>query len=197
MSTGAVPSPVRPAQRVPPDRFQLPIDRMRAGYYSDKDSVRARDVLAGTGRNPRVTMQVFQKQAAWLGGVDEAIAILKLCLTSGYQWTDLEVHALRDGDRVAPRETAMLIEGPYVAFAHLETLYLGVMARRTRVATNTRLVVEAAWPKPVLFFPPASTIGRCRPATAMRRTLPEQSVCRPTPRPRGGGRKGSGWCRTR
>ena len=153
MSTGAVPSPVRPAQRVPPDRFQLPIDRMRAGYYSDKYFVRARDVLAGTGRNPRVTMQVFQKQAAWLGGVDEAIAILKLCLTSGYQWTDLEVHALRDGDRVAPRETAMLIAGPYVAFAHLETLYLGVMARRTRVATNTRLVVEAAWPKPVLFFP--------------------------------------------
>jgi nicotinate phosphoribosyltransferase len=47
----------------------------------------------------------------------------------------------------------MLISGPYVAFAHLETLYLGVLARRTRVATNTRLVVEAAWPKPVMFFP--------------------------------------------
>jgi len=47
----------------------------------------------------------------------------------------------------------MLIRGPYVAFAHLETLYLGVLARRTRVATNTRLVVEAAWPKPVMFFP--------------------------------------------
>jgi len=28
-----------------------------------------------------------------------------------------------------------------------------VLARRTRVATNTRLVVEAAWPKPVMFFP--------------------------------------------
>ena len=47
----------------------------------------------------------------------------------------------------------MLISGPYRAFAHLETLYLGVLARRTRVATNTRLVVEAAWPKPVMFFP--------------------------------------------
>ena len=47
----------------------------------------------------------------------------------------------------------MLIKGPYVAFAHLETVYLGVLARRTRVATNTRLVVEAAWPKPILFFP--------------------------------------------
>jgi nicotinate phosphoribosyltransferase len=47
----------------------------------------------------------------------------------------------------------MTISGPYAAFAHLETVYLGVLARRTRVATNTRLVVEAAWPKPVMFFP--------------------------------------------
>jgi nicotinate phosphoribosyltransferase len=98
-------------------------------------------------------MQVFQKQEAWLGGTDEAIAILKLCLTSGYRWADLEVLALRDGDRIAPLETVMLVTGPYVAFAHLETVYLGVLARRTRVATNTRLVVEAAWPKPVMFFP--------------------------------------------
>jgi nicotinate phosphoribosyltransferase len=126
---------------------------MREGYYSDKYFVRARDVLLGTARNPRVTMQVFQKQSAWLGGMDEAIAILKTCLTAGFQWTDLEVRALRDGDRLEPGETVLLITGPYVAFAHLETLYLGVLARRTRVATNTREVVEAAWPKPVLFFP--------------------------------------------
>jgi nicotinate phosphoribosyltransferase len=85
--------------------------------------------------------------------VDEAIAILKLCLTDGYSWSDLEVRALRDGDRVEPREPVMHITGPFIAFAHLETLYLGVLARRTRVATNTRLVVEAAWPKPVMFFP--------------------------------------------
>ena len=126
---------------------------MRAGYYADKYFVRTRDVLAESGRNPRVTMQVFQKQAAWLGGVDEAIAVLKTCLTDGYGWTDLEVTALRDGDRVEPHESVMFIRGPYRAFAHLETVYLGVLARRTRVATNTRLVVEAAWPKPVLFFP--------------------------------------------
>lgn len=47
----------------------------------------------------------------------------------------------------------MTIEGPYDAFAHLETLYLGVLARRTRVGSNTRLVVEAAKPKEVMFFP--------------------------------------------
>lgn len=147
------PPPLRPSQRVPPERFGLPVERLRSGYYSDKYFVRARDVLLASGRDPVVTMQVFQKQQAWLGGVDEAIAILKTCLTNGCAWSDLAVRALRDGDRVEPRETVMIITGRYAAFAHLETLYLGVLARRTRVATNTRLVVEAAWPKPVMFFP--------------------------------------------
>jgi len=110
-------------------------------------------VLIADGHNPVVTMQVFAKKAAWLGGIDEAIAILKLCLTEGYRWEDLEVQALRDGDRIEPWETVLLITGPYAAFAHLETLYLGVLARRTKVATNTRKVVEAAWPKPIMFFP--------------------------------------------
>ena len=113
---------------------------MRAGYYSDKYFVRARDILNAAGRDPHVTMQIFQKQDAWLGGVDEAIAILKTCLSDGYRFPDLEVRALRDGDKVEPWETVMLISGPYAAFAHLETLYLGVLARRTRVATNTRRV---------------------------------------------------------
>ncbi|MGH7659109.1 MAG: quinolinate phosphoribosyl transferase, partial [Gemmatimonadales bacterium] len=90
------------------------------------------------------------KTHAFLGGVDEAIAILKLCAS---EWSDLEVHALFDGDEVDPWETVMLIEGPYDAFAHLETLYLGVLARRTRVGTNTRRVVEAAAPKQIMFFP--------------------------------------------
>ena len=148
-----LPPPLRPERRVPPERFQLPVERMREGYYSDKYFVRTRDVLVRAGRNPRVTMQLFQKGTAWLGGVDEALAILRTCLTAGSAWRDLEVHALRDGDRIEPHETVMLITGPFVAFAHLETVYLGVLARRTRVATNTRLVVEAAWPKPVLFFP--------------------------------------------
>ena len=149
----AAPPPLRPAERIPPERFQLPVERMRTGYYSDKYFVRTRDVLLRSRRQPKVTMQVFQKQPAWLGGVDEAIAILKTCLTEGFDWTDIDVRALRDGDAVEPRETVMTISGPYTAFAHLETLYLGVLARRTRVATNTRLVVEAAWPKPVMFFP--------------------------------------------
>jgi nicotinate phosphoribosyltransferase len=95
-------------------------------------------------------MQVFGKAQAFLGGVDEAIAILKIC---AIEWPELELHALYEGDAVEPWETVLLIEGPYDTFAHLETLYLGVLSRRTRVGTNTRRVVEAAAPKEVMFFP--------------------------------------------
>ncbi|HET7023796.1 MAG TPA: hypothetical protein VFI39_01155 [Gemmatimonadales bacterium] len=136
--------------RLDPAIFNLPVDKMRAGYYSDKYFVRAREILLADGARPRVTMQVFGKSSAYLGGIDEAVAILRLCAV---EWPSLTVHALHEGDEVAPWETVMLIEGPYDAFAHLETLYLGVLSRRTRVGTNTRRVVDAARPKDVMFFP--------------------------------------------
>jgi nicotinate phosphoribosyltransferase len=140
--------PRRP--RLDPEIFNLPVEKMRDGYYSDKYFVRAREILETDDYHPRVTMQVFGKQSAFLGGIDEAIAILKLC---SFNWEALEVSALYDGDEIAPWETVMLIEGPYDVFAHLETLYLGVLARRTRVGTNTLRVVQAAAPKEVMFFP--------------------------------------------
>src|SRR2546426_4932479 len=137
-------------KRLDPAIFNLPVEKMKAGYYSDKYFVRAREVLLKDKHRPRVTMQVFGKTRAYLGGIDEAIAILKLCAE---QWRELEVFALYDGDPIEPWETVLLIEGPYDAFANLETLYLGVLARRTRVGTNTHIVVEAARPKQVMFFP--------------------------------------------
>jgi len=150
---GGPPPPLRLRERLDPAIFQLPVEKMRSGYYSDKYFVRARDVLAHSGRDPVVTMQVFQKKSAFVAGTDEAIAILKLCLTDGYRFEDLEVRALRDGDKAEPWEPVMHVTGPYRAFAHLETLYVGVLSRRTRIATNTRAVVQAAWPKAIMFFP--------------------------------------------
>jgi nicotinic acid phosphoribosyltransferase len=85
---------------------------MRDGYYSDKYFVRAREVLLADKHRPTVTMQVFGKARAFLGGVDEAIAILKLC---SERWDELEVSALYDGDEIEPWETVLLIEGPYDA----------------------------------------------------------------------------------
>src|SRR5438876_3650381 len=137
-------------QRLDPAIFHLPAEKMREGYYSDKYFVRTRELLLKDRHRPCVTMQVFGKAPAFLGGIDEAIAILRLCSQT---WEELQVWALYDGDEIAPWETVLLIEGPYDAFAVLETLYLGVLARRTRVGTNTRRVVEAAHPKEVMFFP--------------------------------------------
>jgi nicotinate phosphoribosyltransferase len=137
-------------KRLPPDIFDLPVEKMREGYYTDVYFNDARETLLADGRHPRVVMQVFQKRQAVLGGMDEAIAILKLC---SHDWEALTVHALYDGDEVSPWETVMTIEGDYTLFAHLETCYLGVLARRTLISTNVRRVVEAAGGKPILFFP--------------------------------------------
>jgi nicotinate phosphoribosyltransferase len=137
-------------KRLPPEIFDLPVEKMREGYYTDVYFNQARETLLADGRHPRVVMQVFQKKTAVLGGMDEAIAILKLCADD---WDALTVHALYDGDEIAPWETVMTIEGDYTLFAHLETVYLGVLARRTLVSTNVRRVVQAARGKPILFFP--------------------------------------------
>ncbi len=137
-------------KRLPPEIFDLPVEKMREGYYTDVYFNQARETLLADGRHPRVVMQVFQKKTAVLGGMDEAIAILKLCADD---WDELTVHALYDGDEIAPWETVMTVEGDYTLFAHLETAYLGVLARRTLVSTNVRRVVQAARGKPILFFP--------------------------------------------
>jgi nicotinate phosphoribosyltransferase len=136
--------------RLPPEIFDLPVEKMRAGYYTDAYFNHTRDVLLGDGRHPRVLLQVFQKKDSWLGGMDEAIAILKLCSDD---WEALEVHALFDGDKIEPYETVMTIEGDYTTFAHLETPYLGVLARRTLITTNVVRVLEAANGKPIIFMP--------------------------------------------
>ena len=68
-------------------------------------------------------------------------------------WDELEVHALHEGDEIAPWETVMTIEGDYALFAHLETVYLGTLARRTLIMRNVREVVDAARGKPILYFP--------------------------------------------
>jgi nicotinate phosphoribosyltransferase len=137
-------------KRLDPQIFDLPVEKMRAGYYTDAYFNHARATLLGDGRHPRVTMQVFQKKHSYLGGMDEALAILKLCADD---WDALTVHALYDGDPIEPYETVLTIEGDYTTFAHLETLYLGTLARRTLITTNVVHTLEAANGKPIIFMP--------------------------------------------
>jgi nicotinate phosphoribosyltransferase len=133
---------------------------MREGYYSDAYFVHTKLVLERSGHHPRVLMQVFQRKHSVLGGMDEAIAVLRECSgTYGPDgewqpgWDDLVVHALFDGDEIEPWETVMTIEGDYALFCHLETVYLGALSRRTLISRNVHEVVAAARGKPILYFP--------------------------------------------
>lgn len=158
--------------RTAPHVFDLPVRKMREGYYSDQYFNLTKELLEDTGFDPVVRMQAFQRKEGVLGGIDEAIAILKLC--SGYQkpgnvdnhdrfndygpsWVNgfdkLVVKALHEGDEIKPWEPVLEITGPYSLFAHLETVILGVMARRTVVMNNVREAIAAANGKPLWFFP--------------------------------------------
>jgi nicotinate phosphoribosyltransferase len=143
-------SPPPRRQRLAPEVFDLPVEKMRTGWYTDAYFNHARATLLADGRHPRVVVQVFQKRHAWLGGMDEAIAILRLC---SHDPDGLTIRALHDGDRIEPWEPVLTIEGDYTTFAHLETLYLGTLARRTLITTNVVRVLEAANGKPIIFMP--------------------------------------------
>lgn len=142
--------------RMPASLFQFD-PRMREGWYADRYFLRSAATLAHDGRDPVVRMQVFAKQEGVIAGVYETLRLLQTQLApdAGGQRTDfraLEVTTLLDGDLVAPWETAMHITGPYRAFAHLETAALGILARRSLIATNVRRTIMAANGKPVIFM---------------------------------------------
>ena len=81
----------------------------------------------------------------------EVTALLDELWVDGF--SELDIKALFDGDEISPREPVMHIDGDPSLYAHLETIYLGVLARRTKIATNVRDVVKAANGTSILFFP--------------------------------------------
>ena len=191
-------------ERLSPTVFDIPIAKIRRGYYSAVYFSREKRILEKRNHAKMVLMQVFQKKNAILCGTDEAIAVLKLAsgeyrdperayklfdryvekqrevrklriVEKNYNktelvmremlnleieldriWEDksaeLGISSLYDGDRITPWETVMTIGGLPQHFAHLESVYLGILARRTLVATNVASVVAAANGKPILFF---------------------------------------------
>jgi nicotinate phosphoribosyltransferase len=150
----------RVSERLDPEIFRLPIEKLRAGYYSDAYFVYTKRLLEAEDFHPRVLVQVFQKHPSVLGGIDEAIAVLRVA--SGRDgpdgewidgWGELDVWALHEGDEIAPLETVMTIEADYSLFAHLETVYLGCLARRSLIMRNVSEVVHAARGKPIFYFP--------------------------------------------
>lgn len=135
------------------------IGKIRKGFYSAVYFNRTKEILLREKNFKKVTMQVFQKhQGSTLCGTGEVRELLNNATGyyDGRRWVDmstsLAVNSLQDGESLRSRETVMHLIGPYAYFAHLESIYLGILARRTSVATKTREVVEAAGKKSVIFF---------------------------------------------
>jgi|Deesub1362A_J573_1020465.scaffolds.fasta_scaffold06149_2 nicotinate phosphoribosyltransferase len=133
--------------RLPPQIFKVPKEKIKTGYYSDKYFVRTREILTSLNHHPIVLAQIFCKKHAVVAGLDEAIAILKECT----EFEKLTVRALYDGEEIKPWEVVMEIEGDLTLFCHLETVILGVIARPTATATKVRKLVNLT-SKPILFF---------------------------------------------
>lgn len=153
------------------------IHKIRRGYYSALYFNRTKHILLQENNLNSVTMQIFQKnEDSLLCGIDEVIELFKIGagFWQQHKWintaSQIQVKAIPDGNTIGLGETVMHITGPYAYFAHLESIYLGILARRTLVATNTKKVVNAANGKPVIFLQIVLIISLIKKAMDMRLT---------------------------
>lgn len=128
-------------------------ERIGEGWFSAVYFLKTRDIVEQKIPDNIITMQFFQKDHAVLCGTDEVIALLH---TFAEQPDELEIHSLKDGDKIEPFETVLTITGPYQHFGYLEGIIDGILARRTSVATNVYNVAKAASisgeQKPIIFM---------------------------------------------
>ncbi|MYL44757.1 nicotinate phosphoribosyltransferase [Virgibacillus halodenitrificans] len=128
-------------------------ERIKEGWFSAVYFLKTKEIAENKLPDNYVTMQFFQKENAVLCGTDEAIALLH---TFAENPETLEIHSLKDGDRIGPYESVLTVSGAYQQFGFLEGIIDGILGRRTSVATNVYNVVKAARTsgkqKPVIFM---------------------------------------------
>ena len=142
-------------------------------------------------------MQVFQKKDSVLGGIDEAIAILKLCSDD---WDELTVHALYDGDEIAVGDGDD-DRGRLHALRPPRDGLPGRARPPDADRDQRRRVLEAANGKPIIFMPARHDHHRVQTgdgyaAYVAGATSARRSASRPTPRRPGGAAAASAPCRT-
>lgn len=124
--------------------------RLASGCYRDPSLARQL-VEENRSLDARLSLTMDDSEAGYLAKqrAEKSVRLHSLWQSA---WDELTVKALPEGAGAGAWETVMTIEGNYAAFAHLESVYLGILADRSGVATRTRRIVEAADPKPILFF---------------------------------------------
>ncbi|HEY4551580.1 MAG TPA: nicotinate phosphoribosyltransferase [Bacillaceae bacterium] len=116
-------------------------ERVKEGWFSAVYFLKTREIAKRYKPDNVVTMQFFQRKHAVLCGTDEVIALLQIFADHP---DELEIHSLKDGDKITPFETVLTIKGRYQDFGYLEGIIDGILSRRTSVATNVYNVTKAA-----------------------------------------------------
>jgi nicotinate phosphoribosyltransferase len=124
---------------------------IREGKTTDIYFKRTVDILKARGlEGVRVQAEVFLKRFPenyrWgvFAGLPDALAI--------FEGKEVSVKALPEGTLFMAEEPVMVIEGPYAAFAELETAVLGVLCQASGIATKSARVKMAAGDKLVFSF---------------------------------------------
>jgi nicotinate phosphoribosyltransferase len=163
-------------KRLNPAIFNLDFTKASEGYYTDKYFENGRYILERLSEigyrkihdkhkldigSLAVEMQIFHRRepSAVIANTDFALAILARC--TGRQdkgkfvstAEHLDITSVADGDSTLPWQPVIKVRGIYREFALLETLYLGVLSRGSRIATNTYNILKSANGKGILFFP--------------------------------------------
>ncbi|WP_290809808.1 nicotinate phosphoribosyltransferase [Halovivax sp.] len=126
----------------------VPAEAIREGRATDAYFRRTREALEHAGTNPRVVAEVTADQFPTgefevFTGVTEAARLL--------EGRDVDVDALPDG-QLFDGGPVMRIEGPYLAFAELETSLLGLLSQPSAFATAALECRVAAPDSQVLSF---------------------------------------------
>jgi nicotinate phosphoribosyltransferase len=131
----------------------LAVLKLAAGRYTDYEKAyKLFDQLIE--HKSKARQQFVGNHKAYLKAIEQKMEVsaqLDEMWESGFE--QIDVKTLYDGARISPWETVMHITGDASLFAHLETVYLGILARRTKIASTVHGVVAAANGKIVLYFP--------------------------------------------
>jgi nicotinate phosphoribosyltransferase len=128
-------------QRLRPDVFRLPIEKIRSGYKSDIYFGRTKYILEKDERRDRVTMQIFQKHPnAVIVGTDQVLAILHV---GAGRYRD-RVRAQRLFERYLGAERALY--GAWLALPQLDWTRYEPLAREVfEISRELASLWEPAW----------------------------------------------------
>lgn len=65
--------------KINPLSFKIPVYKIRAGYYSDKDTLRTAEILKKSENTNSVLQQFVSLKEGIIFGLEEALSIIKLC----------------------------------------------------------------------------------------------------------------------